>query len=105
MAKKQKPRWSSSLPDFRRHDVGMMPEIGYWEHGPYKVVLHSGGGKFYAITYHTFIAGWGGDEDKETVCHVEVREAETRENIEAFFEGFKAHVLAKLAEEESESDS
>jgi hypothetical protein len=104
MAKRKALRWHS-LPEFRKHDVGMLPEIGYWEHGPYKVVLHSGGGKFYAITYHTFITSWGDDEDEQTVCHVEVREAETRENIEAFFEGFKAHVLAKLAEEESESDS
>jgi hypothetical protein len=78
----------------------MLPEIGHWEHGPYTVVLHSGGGKFYAITYHTFI-NWS----DEPVCHVEVREAETRENIEAFFEGFKAHVLAKLAEKESENSS
>lgn len=99
MAKRNPKRWYS-LPEHRKHDVGMLPEIGYWEHGPYKVVLHSGGGKFYAITYHTFI-GW----DSETHCRVEVREAETRENIDAFFEGFKAHVLAKLAEKESESAS
>jgi hypothetical protein len=92
MTKRKPLRWHS-LPEFRKHDVGMLSEIGYWEHGPYKVVLHSGGGKFYAITYHTFV-NW----DDEPVCSTEVREAETRKNIEAFFEGFQAHVLAKLTQ-------